>query len=245
MSAQTTPNLPALVPVFGTPGNDTLAATAEGQSLFGRAGRDTLSSLFNNTALFGGAGHDRVEVFLDLTDGVPVPLFEANVWVDGGSGEDRITVDATFFSFDSPVRMSMHVDGGSGSDVIDVSSVSNGLLDSVVVNTIDGGSGNDAITAYAVGGDFFGNESTAINEIRAGAGDDHVRASATVFSNGSQLASNTSTGARATTCCGRAPMSTRTPARRRAATRSSVVRGMTRSSSTISPRWMVRTTPAR
>ena len=31
MSAQTTPNLPALVPVFGTPGNDTLAATAEGQ----------------------------------------------------------------------------------------------------------------------------------------------------------------------------------------------------------------------
>lgn len=181
---------PALTPIFGTPAADVIAATAEYQAIFGRAGGDVLSSQFNNTALFGGAGHDRIEICLDLADEVPVSLYEVTACADGGLGEDRITVDATLFSFDSPVAMSVHVNGGAGADVIDVSTVSNGLLDSIVVNTIQGGSGDDVISAGAVGGDFFGNESTAINEIWGGSGDDHVIASATVFSNMSLLASN-------------------------------------------------------
>lgn len=105
---------PALTPIFGTPAADVIAAIAEYQAIFGRAGGDVLSSQFNNTALFGGAGHDRIEICLDLADEVPVSLYEVTACVDGGLGEDRIMVDATLFSFDSPVAMSVHVNGGGG-----------------------------------------------------------------------------------------------------------------------------------
>ncbi len=60
--------VPGMTPVFGTQGNDTIAATAALQALYGRAGDDLLSSLFNTTAIFGGAGNDRVAVDLDIVD---------------------------------------------------------------------------------------------------------------------------------------------------------------------------------
>src|SRR5690606_3579410 len=190
MSALPKPVSPALAPIFGTPGNDTLAATAEGQALFGRAGHDTLSSLYDDTALHGGAVHDALSILLDLSVWEGVPVFDVAAAAFGGAGEDTISIDIMVYTDVPPADFSIFVDGGAGSDQIDVSTVSDAFGDSVVTNTIRGGSGNDRISALAIGGNFFGNFSTAINEIWGGTGNDHVTARAVVYSNTSLLASN-------------------------------------------------------
>ena len=50
--------------IIGTPGNDVLAAAADGDHVLGLAGDDTLTSAFNRTTLDGGSGNDSLDLHL-------------------------------------------------------------------------------------------------------------------------------------------------------------------------------------
>ena len=171
-----------VVSIFGTLGDDNISALGESEALFGFRGDDVLSSGFNHTPLIGNHGDDTLTVEFNLTDEPLDPVSQVEAYVDGGSGNDKITIDISSDYLLSYIDFSVEVYGGAGSDIIDVSTVSD-ADSSRVSNVIFGGSGNDKITALAVGGSFSGYDSWAGNTLYGDSGNDHIFATAIVYSN--------------------------------------------------------------
>jgi Ca2+-binding RTX toxin-like protein len=153
----------------GTPGDDVLAATADGQLVLGLAGHDTLTSTFNRTTLAGGLGNDILTTTLDAGGTFEDPPADLDARQLGGAGADELTIDTR--ADQGEIRNV--ADGGGGDDYVDVAG--DFTTGGVVRNVVSGGAGSDAIYATADMGDL-GN--LALNRIAGGSGSDIIVADA-------------------------------------------------------------------
>lgn len=101
------------VGVSGGEGNDTLTSTDGGTVLYGNAGDNILTGIGGNN-LFGGAGDD--QIISNPSDNA----FDTTVQIDGGEGNDTISIFAdagieNFFNLGSAVAT-----GGDGADEFNV-----------------------------------------------------------------------------------------------------------------------------
>ena len=212
--------------ILGTKRSDTLQARAEGDIVFGRGGNDNLSSTFNRTALVGGEGGDTLTTAVAIGLGDPpapaaeplhglvvqiggagkdhltaqlsmaAPGTTGDVMIDGGDGQDSITVNATPGGrvVSGPLlttQLNTHVLGGSGDDLITVvGGTRDSAVDVNVTNTVDAGPGDDKVI---VSGEttFSGYKGNAVNVVWGGDGRDSIEATAIAQANSPDLASNT------------------------------------------------------
>lgn len=104
--------------------------------------------------IYGGGGNDRIEVSVVTPEG--------EIEVDGGSGDDTITLTVTDTAGILGSGISTGIAGGSGDDIIRlIGPVGASIIGGTGDDTIAGGSGSDHITGGA-GADM----------LRGGAGDD-------------------------------------------------------------------------
>jgi Ca2+-binding RTX toxin-like protein len=145
--------------LYGGNGNDTINALGSGNNnLYGEDGDDTLKGKSSGSDnIYGGAGNDAIEAAggQDL--------------VDGGTGDDRLTIDLGYYP-DGGVVMNLNVnDPTSGSVVADTNTVNFSSIESFNVSGSDfgdllfGGNGDDYF--YIRGGD---------DTVNAGGGDDTI-----------------------------------------------------------------------
>ena len=155
--------------------NDTLNALADGDVVFGLQGHDSLSSTFNQTALFGGQGNDALTTDVTLPASGPTPTHAIAVQ-SGGAGDDILHVSLFHLSGIAldVTTSDVFVSGGSGDDRIDVENAMDPLRapgDDLLTNTIDGGSGDDHITVVGRTS-LQGGEGTVVNVVTGGCGND-------------------------------------------------------------------------
>ncbi len=130
--------------LFGTPGDDELEAVGDGDILRGYAGRDLLTSAFNATELYGDADDDVLVTDVTVSGGEEGAA-EVSALQDGGSGDDRLTVDARALARFGPAEIDLTLRGGLGDDVIQAFASIASFTDAVIVGDIDGGQGDDTI----------------------------------------------------------------------------------------------------
>lgn len=155
--------------VTGGTGNDSLTASALGNTLNGGPGNDTLIGGIGNDTLNGGPGNDLLR---------------------GGDGNDTLNGDDGDDTFDEETASngSDVMNGGSGTDTVDYSARTGNLtvtMDGAAANdgetnekdnvkgdieNIKGGSGNDNITGNALNNVIDGGDGNDI--LAGGAGDD-------------------------------------------------------------------------
>jgi Ca2+-binding RTX toxin-like protein len=131
----------------GTPGDDTLTASEDGDILSGLGGDDRLDSIsWNDTTLFGGLGNDALLTVHDLAVAGPgAPDVRATQY--GGDGDDRLEMRLSVGAGLSG-RIFATADGGIGNDRIVVglqSGVFDGVEDSQVLANVAGGPGDDIV----------------------------------------------------------------------------------------------------
>lgn len=130
--------------LLGTPGDDELEAVGDGDILRGYAGRDLLTSAFNATELYGDADDDVLVTDVTVSGGEEGAA-EVSALQDGGSGDDRLTVDARALARFGPAEIDLTLRGGLGDDVIQAFASIASFTDAVIVGDIDGGQGDDTI----------------------------------------------------------------------------------------------------
>lgn len=111
--------------LYGLDGNDRLEGSFGDNLLDGGNGNDTLISGGAHDRLLGGAGND----LLSHSPVVPYGAATDTIFMDGGDGDDTLTVSATIATGT--------LIGGAGNDTINV--------DGFATNTIDAGDGNDTV----------------------------------------------------------------------------------------------------
>jgi len=173
--------------IFGTAGNDTLAATARFDELFGLAGNDRLTTTFSDVSLSGGAGNDWLRA---SSTGVKDEFgtIEATGTLSGDNGNDMLLSSASLFSStlnhgDPTGYLSAYnLVGGTGNDTLHSASninVHTGQQDSIRVDDfLRGDDGNDDLSSVSR---VSTDDSTNLAlKLSGGQGDDHLSASATV-----------------------------------------------------------------
>lgn len=90
-----------MIPMSGTPSNDTLTGTAGDDLILGQVGNDRLNGLAGDDTLDGGAGTNQI---------------------DAGEGNDTVVLDGTAFSTNVHIPAT-GIDGGAGTDTIRFSGV--------------------------------------------------------------------------------------------------------------------------
>ncbi|HEU0223372.1 MAG TPA: hypothetical protein VFR34_14330, partial [Paracoccaceae bacterium] len=108
---------PASALISGTPGDDSLAATGDGDFVYGLGGNDTLTSMFNDVLLDGGIGDD----LLEMAASPALGSGGLDHWIAtgiGGLGNDTITatIDGGFAFGDVLIGTALY--GGGGDDRI-------------------------------------------------------------------------------------------------------------------------------
>ncbi len=193
--------------VFGLDGQDELVSRFNRTLLDGGAGSDALTTrlaLNSGNAIIrqsGGSGADSLTAELSI---IPVTTMTAGpvvtamgdgsqLTLDGGDGNDRITVEADVY-IQGGRTLESGILGGGGRDIInsDLSLFGDGAF-ATVRNRIDAGDGDDRILARAKGSPDA-ESPTVENVILGGEGDDRVRAFASVGSAESGTARNTVDG---------------------------------------------------
>lgn len=135
--------------LLGTDGADTLTGTANGEAIDGLGGNDSINGFAGDDFLRGGNGDDTIDGGAgddELHGGAGNDRITDNegdfVLVDGGSGNDTITVD-------NLAANSLDLSAGEGSDVVTVSVGEVGLA------FIDAGSGADRVIVSTQGADVI------------------------------------------------------------------------------------------
>jgi Ca2+-binding RTX toxin-like protein len=161
---------PSMATIFGTKGNDTLAATAPLDLVYGLAGNDKLTTTFSDVLLSGGAGNDQLDANVDAT----VTGSAISISLAGGAGRDRLDSNVT----GSDIRTSLS--GDDGSDQLLSKTAVQGASVSLQ-DDLSGGDGNDDLSAISdlttTGG---GGLSFLFWDLNGEAGADHLKATATV-----------------------------------------------------------------
>lgn len=170
-----------------TADDDTALIRGNDDTVQGGAGNDLMSTSLSEdsnaalaTYLLGGAGNDtlQADLVLDWDDynGSETPN-TITADLDGGTGVDEISIDASSFYADQ----SISADGGRGGDIITVNAGfeipddwdSNGTESNNVAVDVFGGSGEDSISVTVTLNEGAG------TKIHAGSGNDTVTASDT------------------------------------------------------------------
>ncbi|MGF9762173.1 M10 family metallopeptidase C-terminal domain-containing protein [Microvirga sp. 0TCS3.31] len=147
-------------------GDDQINATAQVEG-------PTTAHVMLKTNSFGGTGMDTIHATAIATGAI------GDNWVgntvDGGAGNDHITVDAqTELVADSGVAINV-VDGGDGNDVIDARAVGRSQYTPLVKNSLHGGRGDDAVHAFSFS-DSNSSWAFAVNELWGDEGKDTLEA---------------------------------------------------------------------
>lgn len=173
--------------IFGTAGNDTLAATARFDELFGLAGNDRLTTTFSDVNLSGGTGDDWLRA---SSTGVKDEFgtIEATGTLSGDNGNDMILSFASLFSSTlnhgdpTAYQSAYNLVGGTGNDTLHSASninVHTGQQDFISVDDfLRGDDGNDDLSSIS----HVSTDDRTILELdlSGGQGDDHLSASATL-----------------------------------------------------------------
>jgi Ca2+-binding RTX toxin-like protein len=184
-SALTAFNFSGYAPDGSAPANLSLAGGAAAETLNGGTGNDTLHGDAGDDILSAGAGHDEIHggadndaidaglgndiVFGDGGDDVIVDDFGYRGTIDGGAGNDTITIDLNQHPSlplpqpIAPVMFARTIEGGDGEDRITLYGYAKGGTQRVTEGTIDGGADNDVIAVANISA-----------TIDAGSGDDTV-----------------------------------------------------------------------
>jgi Ca2+-binding RTX toxin-like protein len=109
-----------MIPINGTPDNDTLAGTAGDDLILGLAGNDRLNGLAGDDTLDGGAGTNQI---------------------DSGDGNDTVVLDGTASSTNVHIPAT-GIDGGAGTDTISFAGVA---ADFHIVQIVGGGLDGDGL----------------------------------------------------------------------------------------------------
>lgn len=146
----------------GTPGDDELEAAGDGDILRGYGGRDVLTSAFNATELYGDADDDRLFTGLTVAE-------EVSALQDGGSGNDRLTVEVRA-QLSNP-KLDLTLRGGAGDDALSVSVLltAETFYYPSVVNALSGGDGADTLRAeIAMTGPIYDGGSIRVENLLSG-----------------------------------------------------------------------------
>ncbi|WP_353050195.1 hypothetical protein [Aureimonas altamirensis] len=153
--------------VAGTANADTFSG-GMGNILLGLQGDDTFAEI-NNDTIMAGEGSDMVEAISALRAGAPAPH---GSYVDGGEGNDRITLR---WGNDSVVGGAGRdtLFGGVGDDILfgDFSDATIAVAAIAYADRIDGGDGNDTLSG-GFGSDTLGGG--AGNDLLVGNDDDDI-----------------------------------------------------------------------
>ena len=190
---------PALTPVItldvslvGTAGDDTLTGGEGDDLLEGLGGDDVLTGLAGDDALFGGSGQDSDSLFGGAgNDTLDDETAGGSVFVDGGDGDDNISVYASadfvyvpgeYYGSYISVGGDVAVYGGAGNDTVRLS-----VFDGAGV--VDAGDGDDTITVSGYGDvaittgsgadtirltNAYGGAGLSVTDFTAGAGGDTI-----------------------------------------------------------------------
>ncbi|MBZ6078258.1 calcium-binding protein [Microvirga puerhi] len=148
-------------------GNDDISVTAsiDPGDLPGTTANVTLK-----THVYGGDGNDTIYALADGHHAIG-GINQVENYIDGGSGNDRITVHAQTDGNAFRGTAINTVYGGDGNDVIEATIIGDSLANTLAKNALHGGRGNDMIYAYSSvnSDDQYG---TGINELWGDEGND-------------------------------------------------------------------------
>ena len=151
----------------------------------GGAGDDSLTitmtlkgfDVTSDVSAFGGSGDDQINVVASPGDDVFAVAGNHVVTntVDGGAGDDHITVLGKTGFLAQHATITNTLTGGCGNDVLDATAILQSNLSDLASNSLDGGAGNDVLRAFC-STDSNTRTPVGINELSGGDGCDSLEA---------------------------------------------------------------------
>jgi len=159
--------------VDGGDGNDTITTSSLAASVAGGLGNDTLT-VTAIEALIGLSGGDGDDVIVAKTQGgtlrgdlgndtLTLNLFMINggsVTIDGGDGNDQLTVTSDFTRGQDPLGKTVQVRGGSGDDTV-IDNTQPAFAETQTLFVFGVGWGDDTVTGFDDGTDLIRFEGTS------------------------------------------------------------------------------------
>ena len=183
----------AIVPMFGTEGDDNLLGTASGERIFGLSGNDTLDGAGGADTLVGGAGNDTyivyntgdtiIEFAGEGTDTVQSPFDYAlganleNLALTGIAAINGIGNELDNVLTGNSANNNLSA--GAGSDTLLGGGGNDTLIGGLGNDTLDGGAGNDSMSGGAGDDSYFVDGTSDVVTENAGEGADTINSSVT------------------------------------------------------------------